>query len=48
MMNTKQHQNNDRFAKESFSMRRVAPWQPWGIVVFVVVLILAAIYYMYA
>ena len=40
-----ERQNDDDFAKYSFSLRRMKSWQLWGITIAAVVIILAMLIY---
>jgi hypothetical protein len=42
---TMTNNNDDKFAKESFGMRRMARWQLWGITIVVVVLVIIGLSY---
>ncbi len=40
-------QNDDRYARESFTWRRMKPWQHWGITGALVVLVLLALIWLF-
>jgi hypothetical protein len=38
-----EHQKDDKFARESFTLRRMKPWQIWSMSAIVVVLVVVAL-----